>query len=75
MLLPENVHPANSLYFNGAHVLSALKKIGETDPMGLFIESRKLHEMQLPLFTLTLDWLYLAGMISCNRNGNIELCS
>jgi hypothetical protein len=52
----------------------ALKAIGESDPMGLFIESRKLHEMQLPLFTLTLDWLYLAGMISYNTNGNIELC-
>lgn len=75
MLLPENVHPANSLYLNGAYVLMALKKIGETDPMGLFIESRKLHEMQFPLFNLTLDWLYLADMISFNINGNIELCS
>lgn len=75
MLLPENVHPANSLYFNGAYVLAALKKIGEADLMGLFIESRKLHEMQFPLFTLTLDWLYLAGMISSNTNGNIEICS
>ncbi|MBC3830876.1 hypothetical protein H8K33_05105 [Undibacterium amnicola] len=75
MLLPENIHPANSLYFNGGFVLEALRLHGETSPMNLYIESRKLHEMQLPVFVLALDWLFLAGLVSYNDNGSIELCS
>ena len=74
MLLPENIHPANSLYFNGAYVLEALRKVGEASLLDLFIESRKLREMQMPIFVLTLDWLFLAGMVSCNSSGNIESC-
>lgn len=75
MLLPENIHPANSLYFNGAYVLEALRKIGETSPMDLFMETRKSREMQMPLFVLTLDWLFLAGLVSCNSDGDIQSCS
>ena len=75
MLLPENIHPANSLYFNGAYVLEALRKIGETSLMDLFMESRKSREMQMPLFVLTLDWLFLAGLVTCNSDGNIRSCS
>lgn len=75
MLLPENIHPANSLYFNGAYVLETLRKIGETSSMNLFIESRKSREMQMPLFVLTLDWLFLAGLVTYNSDGNIRSCS
>ena len=75
MLLPENVHPVNSLYFNGAYVLEALRKTGEVSYMNLYIESRKLREIPMPIFALTLDWLFLAGLVSYNSSGNIELCS
>lgn len=75
MLLPENIHPENSLYFNGAYVLESLRKIGQTSPMDLFMESRKSCEMQMPLFVLTLDWLFLAGLVTCNSDGNIQSCS
>lgn len=75
MLLPENIHPANSLYFNGAYVLDALRNIGETSPMDLFMEARKSREMQMPLFVLTLDWLFLAGLVTYNSHGNIQSCS
>ncbi len=74
MLLPENVHPENSLYFNGAYVLEALRRDGETSFMNLYIESRKFHEMPMPIFVLALDWLFLAGLVSFNTSGNIELC-
>jgi hypothetical protein len=75
MLLPEDIHPVHSLYFNGGYVLQTLRTHGETSAMNLYIESRKLHDMQMPVFVLTLDWLFLAGLVSCNAIGNIELCS
>lgn len=74
MLLPENVHPTNSLYFNGAYVLQALKPTREISMMDLYIEVRKLREMPMPIFVLTLDWLFLADLVSHNARGNIEPC-
>jgi hypothetical protein len=74
MLLPENIHPANSLYFNGAYVLEALRTVGEASVMDLYIETRKSRDMQMPIFVLALDWLFLAGSVSFNDSGNIEQC-
>jgi len=55
-------------------VLEALRKVGETNLMNLYIESRKLRDMQMPIFVLALDWLFLAGLVSFNDSGNIEPC-
>ena len=74
MLLPENTHPNNSLYLAGGFVLKALEPLGEVSLMELFIESRKLHHMPMPVFTLALDWLFLAGLISYNADGSIISC-
>ena len=74
MLLPENIHPENSLYFNGAYVLEALRKVGEASFMNLYIESRKFRDMPMPIFVLALDWLFLAGLVTFNASGNIEPC-
>ena len=75
MLLPENISPLNSLYFNGAFVLSALNKSGETKMLDLFAATRVLKEMSMPLFVLSLDWLFLADLIMFNEHGNLVKCS
>lgn len=74
MLLPENVHPTNSLYFNGAFVFQALKLVGETELVDLYLESQKLRQMPMPIFVLALDWLFLADLVNFNANGNIAPC-
>lgn len=74
MLLPENIHPNNSLYLAGGYVLKALESFDEAGLMDLYIESRKLHDMPMPLFVLTLDWLFLVGLISHNTDGSIISC-
>ncbi|MGV7960467.1 ABC-three component system middle component 6 [Photorhabdus tasmaniensis] len=75
MLLPKDIHPTNSLYFNGAYVLQAVRQYKEVNMMDLFVESRKLRDMSMPIFVLTLDWLFLADLISYNDSGNIVPCS
>lgn len=74
MLLPENIHPNNSLYLAGGFVLKALESFDEAGLMDLYIESRKLHDMPMPLFVLALDWLFLVGLISHNADGSIISC-
>ncbi len=75
MLLPDNVHPKNSLFFNGAVILRVLRTIGEADLADLFAECRKDSNISMPLFVLSLDWLFLANRVTRNNQGNFVLCS
>lgn len=75
MLLPKDIHPKNSLYFNGAYIIKALKKDKSLSFMDLLMETRFLQEMPIALFALSLDWLFLASIVQYNKNNEIELCS
>ena len=75
MLLPDNIHPENTLLYNGALVLKALKSMGYAAPLELFIEARQGNSMSMPLFVLSLDWLYLANCVQFNEQGKLSICS
>ena len=75
MLLPENIHPQNSVYFNGAIVLGALQRNDTQDLITLFQNTKKDREISFSLFVLCLDWLYLIGAAQLNNDGIVELCS
>lgn len=75
MLLPDNIHPENTLFYNGALVLKALKSMREATPLQLFVEARQGNSMSMPLFVLSLDWLYLANCVQFNEQGKLSLCS
>lgn len=75
MLLPKDIHPTNSLYFNGAFIIKALKTKNTLGFMDLFMETRSLHDMPIAIFALSLDWLFLASIVQYNSNAEIELCS
>lgn len=74
MLLPKDVRPENSLYFNGAFIIKTIKKAGPMRFMDLYLFTREHQEMPIALFVLALDWLYLASIVR-NSGGIIELCS
>ena len=77
MLLPDNVHPESTLMFNGALILKELKKTGEASLLDLFAYTRTNSKMPItmPLFVLSLDWLFLVECVAFNDQGNIALCS
>jgi hypothetical protein len=73
MLLPEDIHPMNTLYFNGAVILQALLSLEEASMMELFMESRKTIAVSMSLFVLSLDWLFLSECITRNQEGRYVL--
>jgi hypothetical protein len=75
MLLPDNIHPERSIYYNGAFVLQSLKKEGKYKMLDLYLEVKAKREMSLSIFILCLDWLYLLDVAKINSKGEIELCS
>ena len=75
MLLPDNIHPEKSIYFNGAFVIESLKKNQSFKLLDLYQEVNSKKAMTFSVFILCLDWLYLLDVAKINNQGEIELCS
>ena len=74
MLLPDNIHPENSIYYNGALVLQVLQKKNGLDLINLYQEVKQIKEMTYSVYILCLDWLYIANIAEI-KEGRVELCS
>jgi len=75
MLLPDNIHPEQSIYYNGSFVLQALREQRVMDLLDLYMNTQMHREMTMPVFVLCLDWLFLLNLVSLNEQGSVELCS
>ncbi len=75
MLIPDNIHPEQTIYFNGSFVLRAIQEYRVMDILDLYIQTKLMREMTMPVFLLCLDWLFLLGMITLNTQGQVILCS
>ena len=75
MLLPDNIHPENTIYYNGSFVLKALQEESMIDLLDLYIVTQKSREMSMSIFVLCLDWLFLLNIVSFDEQGMITLCS
>ena len=75
MLIPDNVHPEQTLYYNGAFVLKELQKYRIIDLLELYMQIKANVDMNITVFLLSIDWLYLIGVIKINNQREVELCS
>ncbi len=74
MLLPDNIHPENSIYYNGVFVLQELQKEENQHLLDLYQNVRQQQNMSFPIFVLCLDWLFLLGVAELNNNDKVKLC-
>lgn len=75
MLLPDNIHPEQSIYYNGAFVLKALRDRRVMNLLDLYENTQYYRKMTMPVFVLCLDWLFLLNLVDLNDQGGVELCS
>lgn len=75
MLLPDNIHPENSIYYNGAFVLQELQKQENQNLLDLYQNVKQRRNISFPVFILCLDWLFLLNVAELNNNGKVKLCS
>ena len=75
MLLPDNIQPELCIYYNGALVLKELQSNSVQLIIDLYQRVKEKYDMSFPIFTLSLDWLYLIDVAKSNEKGEIELCS
>lgn len=74
MLLPDNIHPELSIYYNGSIILTELDKIPEQKILELYYNVKKSYDMSFSVFVLSLDWLYLIQLAQINDKGVIKKC-
>nr|VFK47353.1 MAG: hypothetical protein BECKTC1821D_GA0114238_104515 [Candidatus Kentron sp. TC]VFK57088.1 MAG: hypothetical protein BECKTC1821F_GA0114240_101449 [Candidatus Kentron sp. TC] len=75
MLVPDNIHPDRTIYFNGAFVLKVIQENRIMDMLDLYTRTIAEQKMSMPVFMLCLDWLFLLDLITLNDRGEVELCS
>jgi hypothetical protein len=74
MLLPDNIHPELSVFYNGAIVLSSLNKNLQQKILDLYFNVKKINNMSFSVFVLSLDWLYLIDAAEIDGKGIIRKC-
>ena len=75
MLLPDNIHPENTIYYNGALVLQSLQQKNVQTLIELYQNVRNKRDMSFSILILCLDWLYLIDVAEINDKGEVKLCS
>lgn len=55
MLLPDNIHPKLSIYYNGAIIISELNKNPNQKILKLYTKIKNKHDMSFSMFVLSMD--------------------
>lgn len=75
MLIPDNIHPDNTIYYNGALVLQSLQNKDNQDLFELYQNVKLKRNISFSVLILCLDWLYLIDVAEINSKGEVKLCS
>ena len=74
MLMPDNIRPENSIYYNGALILKVLQETKEQELLELYQAVLKEVKMSFSVYILCLDWLYLINVAKLKKE-KVILCS
>jgi hypothetical protein len=75
MILGKDIHPQRKIYYLGSLTLEIFKSSPkkELDFFDIYQKINEYEKISMKLFTLTLDWLFLLGIIKSNK-GCIKKC-
>lgn len=74
MLLPDNIHPEDCIYYNGGIILGILQQSQKMSLADLFAKVREKKNLTYSVFLLCLDWLFLIDAVIV-KEGIVSLCS
>lgn len=74
MLIPDNIRPENSLYYNGGKVLEVMLSEKRLSISELYVRMREKMNISIATLMLSLDWLYLLGCLEV-KDGEVVVCS
>ncbi len=76
MIIDRNINPERDLYYLGGVLIDVLanKNNKEIDYMDLFSLFNQKQEITINLYSLTLDWLFILGLVTKGEKGKIKKC-
>lgn len=76
MIIDKNINPERDLYYLGGILIDILenKDNKEVDYIDLYTLINEKKEITINLFSLTLDWLFVLGLVAKGKNGKIKIC-
>lgn len=76
MIVGKNVNPERDLYYLGGMLIEVLskKRKKEIDYIELYKSFRQKQEITINLYSLTLDWLFILGLVTKGKDGKIKKC-
>lgn len=76
MIIDKNINPERDLYYLGGILIDILENKDhiEVDYMDLYTLINNKKEITINLFSLTLDWLFVLGLVAKGENGKIKIC-
>jgi len=76
MIISKDINPERDLYYLGAKVIEILSgESGESvDFFDVYKKLNATERVSINLYSLTLDWLFLLGVIDNSEKGDIQKC-
>jgi hypothetical protein len=76
MIIDKNINPERDLYYLGGILIEVLsnKNVNEFDYLDLYKLLNKKKKISINLYSLTLDWLFILGVITKGENGKVIKC-
>ena len=76
MIISKDINPERDFYYLGAKVIEILSAPENENFLliDIYETIKSAENISLNLFTLTLDWLFISGVISEIENGKIIKC-
>ncbi len=76
MIIDKNINPERDLYYLGGILIEVLqnKDNNEVDYMDLYTLLNNKQNISINLYSLTLDWLFILGLITKGAKGKIKKC-
>ncbi|PDY05740.1 hypothetical protein COM66_10875 [Bacillus cereus] len=75
MLLPKDINPELSIYYNGSIIIQQLLVEDNIDIIDLYNIVKNKSDMSLFTYLLSLDWLFLSDIAIVTEGGEVKLCS
>ncbi len=76
MIIDKNINPERDLYYLGGILINILqnKANKDVDYMDLYTLINNEKEITINLYSLTLDWLFILGLVAKGEKGKIKKC-
>ena len=74
-MIDKDINPKNNIYYLGAKVIEIISKEKTNDFFDVFGKLNNLENVSINLYTLTLDWLFIIGVIKESKEHSRESIS